>query len=255
MKFAISLRNRVFFIARSLVPAVFLHTQKTAGTTLIALARRFYKEDMISHGDYLALPRESLSKIAFVSGHFGYDYALPLIQSRYSFTFLRDPVERVLSFYYFCRNSDPAEYPIYRLAHELDLNDFLRAGLESPLVSAYLWNQQTWALACGPGGESQLYRDFREFPEQAMLDMAIAHLADFSHIGFTESFETDRGIIFAALKLPHRQEKWFENSNEHRPFKRDIPLPSLKLAEELTRLDRELYAAAWVRRWPNRPPP
>jgi hypothetical protein len=233
---------------------VFLHTQKTAGTTLINLARHVYKNDMITHGDYLALPKDELSKIGFVSGHFGYEYALPLIRSRYSFTFLRDPMERVLSFYYFCRKSDPNEYPIYQLAHELDLNEFLRAGLESPLVSAYLWNQQTWALACGPGRTPQPMRRFYEYPEKVMLDKANEHLADFSHVGFTETFETDRDVIFSALKLPAPQEKRVENATQNRPFKRDIPLSSLKLVEKLTQLDRELYATAWSSRWPNRRP-
>lgn len=246
MKFAISLKNRVFFLTRKLVPAVFLHTQKTAGTSLITLARRFYKEDMISHGDYTRLSRQELSKIAFVSGHFGYEYARPLIASRYSFTFLRDPVERVLSFYYFCRSADPAEFPIYRLAHSLNLEDFLRAGLNSTIVRTYIWNQQAWALACGPGSPGP--RGLDDYSEQEILDEAIEHLDEFSHVGFTETFQEDCSIIFNALKLPAVKEKWAVNSTLNRPGHREISATSLKLAEELTRLDRQLYDVAWARR-------
>jgi len=44
---------------------------------------------------------ESLSDVPVISGHFGYGYANKLMKDRISFTFLRDPVERVLSLFYF----------------------------------------------------------------------------------------------------------------------------------------------------------
>ena len=126
-------------------PAIFVHIQKTAGTSMVDLFRRHYQEkQIISHGDYLSgvehfsfnfwkINRKVISdfhNIRFLSGHFGYDFAKQFMPSRYSFTFLRDPVERVLSFYYFCRTRDPHEYDIYRLCHELTLDEFLKKGME-----------------------------------------------------------------------------------------------------------------------------
>lgn len=246
MRFAISLKHRVFFVARKLIPAVFMHTQKTAGTSLITLARRYYKEDMISHGDYLKHTPESLSRIGFVSGHFGYAYARPLMQSRYSFTFLRDPAERLLSFYYFCRKSDPTEYPVYRMAQELKLEDFLAAGLESPEIRPYLWNQQAWALACGWGNPGRLKS--HEIPEERILADALAHLEEFSHIGFTETFDEDMATIFRALRLPAPDGEWIRNANAGRPRLPEVSDAARRLIGQLTQLDDILYRHAWATR-------
>src|SRR6476660_4102626 len=34
-------------------PAIFMHIQKTAGTTITEAVRRHYRSDFVSHGDYL----------------------------------------------------------------------------------------------------------------------------------------------------------------------------------------------------------
>ena len=243
----------IFFSKRNLVPAVFLHIQKTAGTSLVRLVRRYYRWGLIKHGDYLKRSNEELMKSSFVSGHFGYDLARPLIQSRYSFTFLRDPVERLLSFYFYCRNENARAYPIYRMAHELDLENFLRQGFESPLIRPYLYNQQAWALACGWGNKDNL--GFDNIPEPKILGDAIHHLSEFSHVGFTESYDQDVDIIFSALNLPQPQKKKITNSTKNRPSKQDISKTALNLAKELTRLDQELYATAWAERWADQQPP
>ena len=80
--------------------ALFLHTQKTAGTSIQAMARATYGEDAVcSHADYIALGQAGCAALPFVSGHFGYCFAQPLMQGRYCFTFLRDPIDRLVSLY------------------------------------------------------------------------------------------------------------------------------------------------------------
>ena len=111
-------------------PAIFMHIQKTAGTSITEAVRPHYQNDIVSHGDYLKHDTASLKNIRFISGHFGFEYARQFMDGRYSFTFLRDPVERILSLYYFSRTRDPAEFPIYRVAHEMDLAGYLRAGFD-----------------------------------------------------------------------------------------------------------------------------
>ncbi|MCH7920168.1 MAG: sulfotransferase family 2 domain-containing protein, partial [Planctomycetes bacterium] len=98
---------------------LFLHIQKTAGSSIVELARDHYDKSVISHGDFGGHKPEDFQDVAFVSGHFGYEFARPLMSDRYSFTFLRDPVDRVLSFYYFCRRMDSNEFEIYSLAQGL----------------------------------------------------------------------------------------------------------------------------------------
>ena len=52
-----------------------MHTQKTAGTTMTEAVRRHYRNDMVSHGDYLKRDTASLKKTRFISGHFGFEYS------------------------------------------------------------------------------------------------------------------------------------------------------------------------------------
>jgi hypothetical protein len=243
-------------------PAIFIHIQKTAGTSIIDLIRQYYQQKhVISHGDYLEgvhparfkgnswIDEKLISNfrnIPFLSGHFGYDFAKLFMPERYSFTFLRDPVERVLSFYYFCRNQDPNEYEIYRLCQQLSLDEFLKRGLKQSEVNAYIWNNQVWQLACGFGNPKNL--GLSSFEPEELLDMSIKHLDDFSYIGFTETFETDCEKILEDLEAPLPQNTVTSNVNRRRPPSRDLPESSLILLKQLTRFDQILYQSAWSRR-------
>ena len=219
-----------------------MHTQKTAGTTMTEAVRRHYRNDMVSHGDYLKRDTASLKKTRFISGHFGFEYSRQFMDGRYSFTFLRDPVERILSLYYFSRTRNPAEYPIYRAAHEMDLAGYLRAGFDREDIKAYLWNQQAWQLACGWHDPQQ--RQISNFTDEQILERAKAHLTEFHYIGFAESFAADSKAILANLNVPARESLVPANVTPRRPRRNDLPAATIRLAEELTCLDAALYEHA-----------
>lgn len=243
-------------------PAVFLHIQKTAGSSIVDLARLAYgAEEVVSHGDFLLPPKNPDELVTakglginyfgdkqFISGHFGFDFARPLLQTRYSFTFLRDPVERILSFYYFCRQRDPEEFETYALARKLDLDEFLMIGFDhpDPVIKSSIWNNQTWQLANGYGHSNG--RTILNFSPEEMLELAIRHLDELSYIGFTETFEQDRNNILRALNISMPGEKIVSNANPGRPTAKDLPVSTLRLLHELTQLDRALYEAAWLKR-------
>jgi hypothetical protein len=219
-----------------------MHTQKTAGTTIIQAVRRHYRNDLVSHGDYLQRDLASLKKTGFISGHFGFEYTRQFMEGRYSFTFLRDPVERVLSLYYFSRSRNPAEYPIYRLAHELDLAGYLRAAFDRQDIKTYVWNHQAWQLACGWNDPQQ--RQISNFTDEQILERAKAHLTEFNYIGFAESFAADSKAILANLNVPARESLVPANVTPRRPHRNDLPAATIRLAEELTCLDAALYEHA-----------
>ncbi len=76
--------------------ALFLHTPKTAGTSIQEMAREVYgDQNVASHDDYLKLQIAGCKNLPFVSGHFGFEFARPLLADRYCFTFLREPIARV----------------------------------------------------------------------------------------------------------------------------------------------------------------
>ena len=228
-----------------LVPALFLHIQKTAGTTIVEIASQYYGQNMTSHGDHVEKPPGEFVNVPFVSGHFGFDFARQLMHDRYCFTFLRDPVQRVVSMYHFCRRQKPDASPMYRIAQELDLEGFLQAGFDSPIVKSRIWNNQVWQLAHGWANRDK--RQIDDFEPSRLLEMAQEHLTAFSHVGFTEDFETDRDIILDGLGLPKPQKKVIANARK-RSSEAGFSATEMELLEQLTALDRALYDHAWSMR-------
>jgi hypothetical protein len=224
------------------VPALFLHIQKTAGTSILHLARKYYGDSIVSHGDCWGKSPDPLRQIRFISGHIGYDFAQPLMPGRYTFTFLRDPAERILSMYYFCRTRDPAEFVIYKKARELDLPEFLEAGLHDPWVRKNIWNNQVWQLAHGYAHLDD--RAIADFGEDDLLRLAKAHLAEFSHVGFTETFAADAVPILEALGLPRMKNMPQLNDTPGRPGTSAQSPDVRDLLRRLTELDLELYEYA-----------
>lgn len=225
-------------------PAVFLHIQKTAGTSIVNTARRYYGESITSHGDCWGHRPEEFSNTGFVSGHIGYDFAKALIPSRYAFVFLRDPVERILSLYYFCRTRDPDEFPIYKKVSELDLEGFLEAGFTDPVVRNNIWNNQVWQLAHGYASLDK--RSIDDFAPQQLLDLASAHLETLSFVGFTETFTEDRMAVLQGLGMPLVEENHAVNTNPGRPMASDVSSRAQKLLRQLTHLDQALYEKAFT---------
>jgi hypothetical protein len=223
---AVSLPKRVLF----------LHIAKTAGTSIVHFFRqRLPAQSICSHGDFLHYPagrvqfQAKLLEHQFISGHFGYRQIAPLLADSYSFTFLRDPVDRVLSFYNFCQNPDMQQrFPVARAARDLGLADFISSTL--PEVSEILDNQQVWQLA------SMYWREDRQIlarlPADELLAMAAEHLQQFNYIGLTESFQVDFGHILEELEIA-------ESVPEKKQFASREPLGSGQLSPAIQETLRE----------------
>jgi hypothetical protein len=251
-------------VLKNLKPAIFLHIQKTAGTTIVELARSAYgDQNVISHGDYLKgidyCPctgvvgvdeklLDDFDNIPFLSGHFGYGFAKRYMPGRYSFTFLREPIERVLSFYYFCRGCDPKQYAHYKLSQQVTLDEFLQRGMVDPEIKNFIWNNQVWQLASGFGELKT--RPLSAFKEIDLLELACEHLDEFSHVGFAETFEADRDHILRDLGIVPPEARVVLNANLGRPIYSDLPQSTKDLLFELTELDRVLYQKARLRKMP-----
>jgi len=225
--------------------AVFLHIQKTAGTSIVEAAAKHYGGSWISHLDYSGKSPDDVRRTFFISGHFGYAYALQWMPDRYSFTFLRNPEDRIISFYYYCRGCSRSEYQINELAHSLSLNEFLDCGLHDWRIKPYIWNHQTWQLALGWGNlqSKRLY----EFSEDELIARALTNIMNFDHIGLTESFDADYREISKALGFPYSRKSHKANTAS-RPAFESLPDFTIQKLERLTRLDRVLYEYVLGRR-------
>ena len=224
--------------------ALFLHIQKTAGTSIVEAAKSVYGDDLIAHGDFLGRSADELSTVSFVSGHFGFEYVENLLADRFSFTFLRDPVERVVSLYHFCASRNPSEFLIYKIAHELSFEEFVNSDNE--LVQAHILNHQTFQLFSGRGGKNGL--QMLNADPETLLNQALKHAARLDFIGFTEHFTADAAVIYRKLNLSPPKGDQICNRTPHRPAVSELSRETIRAIEARVSLDRRLYDELWRQR-------
>lgn len=209
------------------------------------MARERYGTDgVISHADFMQLGREGCDRYPFVSGHFGYDFAEPLLEERYAFTFLRDPIERLISLYWFSRAAADDNI-LYNASKGLSFEEFLqlgrrREGETSHPLRPQIWNNQTYQLAHGYGSDVGI--DDRE--PKALLIRAKLNLSRFNFVGFTETLNSDALQIFRAVGGSPEVTTNETNVTGERPRINDLPRSTIALLREMTQLDRKLYRHA-----------
>lgn len=217
---------------------IFLHLPKTAGSTLARIIQGQYAASSIISlydsmlGEELAsIPQSQLNHLRVVMGHLYFGVHNFLSGPSAYITMLRDPVDRVISHYYFVRQ-DPSHY-LYDSAHKLSLQEYVvSCNRQEPN------NDQTRLLA----GK----RDASSFGtcSDEMLDIAERNLAEhFAVVGITEEF--DRSLILMKRNLGWRSPFYInQNVSRHRPRKEGISLETLRVVQAYNELDIELYRFA-----------
>ena len=218
------------------------------------MARQIYGNDQVlSHADYVPLGVEGCREKAFVSGHFGFAFARPLMEGRYCFTFLRDPHQRLLSLYRYCRSRPDVEGVLYDAASKYDVAGFLQAVLDSN-CRGHVWNNQVWQLSRGFGWNliDGSIGDIVQHDPQTLLADAKRNLEAFDHVGLVETFDADIQKIFSDIGHPgveiHRS-----NVTAASAQKLTASGSLARLMDDMTELDRALYDHA-MRIRPRRSP-
>jgi hypothetical protein len=215
---------------------VFLHVQKAAGTSLCEMMTERLGGQSISHGDYLKYQPHELASFRFIAGHFGYDYLRAIPGRNFTFTFLREPVDRIVSLYYFLQNRNPQEFAIYALAQQMSFTEFVRSN--HPVVSIHVDNAQVWQLARG-------WPDGRWRPtDEELLSQAIANLDSLSFFGFQETFESGVMELARRLDLEIASQELPRSNRSQRPDLTELPPEAIESIHRRTELDRRLYEGA-----------
>src|SRR5256885_12995965 len=131
---------------------IFLHIPKTGGSTIYKVLERqssrakTFRLDSPQIARFKTLPAAQRGRYRLIQGHlyFGLHRFIPRASTY--ITFLRRPVERVLSFYYYAR-STPDHYLYSQLVTErLDLKTLLARELTSELCNGQRSEEHTSEL-------------------------------------------------------------------------------------------------------------
>jgi hypothetical protein len=216
---------------------IFLHVPKTAGTTLNRLVEweyplfEIYSVDPVffrwSAAHLWQLPARRLKRTRMFKGHmlFGLHKILP--QRATYITVLREPIERVISAFYFMRSYmlHPSYWKFRR--ENWTLEDFVR---RSPRE-----NVQSKILA---GAE------YNSPCTEEIFEQAKEHLfRHFSVVGLSERFEESLALM--KLRFGWKLQRYSSfNVTRARPKKRDLPQSTLDLIVEKNSFDLALYECA-----------
>lgn len=233
---------------------LFIHIPKTAGSLMNHLIGKnflpeeclFFMGNVEFHNHYKRyVETNQFKKIRFFSGHMSYDLS-HLIDADYKITFLRNPVDRVLSNYFYWRkvyiNSNPMiedfngnHCPLidYSLSWEEDL---LRHLAAPAIISLNFINLQTWQLAF-----NICNRPHEVWSDSEVLEMAKQHLDDFNFVGIYERLNSDLAKLFQeqGWQLPEQLER-VNATVERKPIS-EVDSHIIDVIRSQNALDIELY--------------
>jgi hypothetical protein len=235
---------------------IYIHIPKTAGRTLNKIIRAQYDSEAIFSNaqavmsklgldwqkipasrrweisrEFLAyLPEIEKRKIKILFGHMNFGRHELLPQPCTYITLLREPAERIISYYYHIkRMKNHYLYDIIE-SQQLSIGDFIESG-----ITFTLDNCQTRMIS-GVGDSVEHGRCTHD-----ILDKAKANLKNyFSLVGLTEQF--DQTLILLKQKFNWNLITYAkENVTWDRPLLNDIPKHDLQIIRKYNQLDFELY--------------
>jgi hypothetical protein len=218
---------------------------KAAGSTLTQIILRQYEPSTAFTayvGDEQArsvikeLPLEQRKRIRVVIGHLPFGTHTFFPQPCAYFTVLRDPVDRLISWYYFVRQSPDHDHYRFVTSQQLSLKEYILSDMVAD-------NGQTRRLA-GIVQPSRRVPTHDEPCTTKDLKVAKKNLQEhFAVVGLSERFDETLLLLKRALgwKTPFYVST---NITKSRPSKDDIERDTLEVLEQHTELDIELYRYA-----------
>lgn len=213
---------------------IFLHIPKTGGRSLQSIILKKYRDAEVitdaheKFGEIAEWSDEHKRNIHYIQGHFIFGAHKMFPQACKYITLLRDPVERVISHYYYIKRSPG--HPLNRdvMEQSLDLEGYVTSGICDEVL-----NDQTRLIAGVKREESMA--------ESAMLSQAKENIdRNFLVAGVLDQFDETLMLLKRRLEL-RRIYYGVRNQTINRPLKEQISTSTLQLICEQNQSDMELY--------------
>lgn len=214
---------------------VFVHVPKAGGSTFYSILRDVYRlpelyklsRDAGALRAYNELSVSRKSRVRAIYGHVDYGVAGLQAQTAQYITFVREPVARAASLYYYIKHmTDDAQHD---LAMRMDLAKFVETSGNTEFDNGMV------RRFSGVGETVALGRCTRE-----MLEMAKRNLTQFAFIGVTERFDESYALLCQRFGWPIRYYPG-EKINIRRPKIGTLSAEALDVIRRHSALDQELY--------------
>lgn len=221
---------------------IFLHIQKTAGTTLHRIIERHYPPETTYFFDawrftfehFTSLSDVERAQLRLIRGHMVYGMHEYLPNPSTYFTVLRDPVERVISYYHHVRRDQKHHWHDFVMSKDLKLEEFIESSVDIGMA-----NFQTRVLAGGRWHDSVCGQCSQE-----ALEVATRHLRDcFSVVGLVRRFDETLLLLKDAFGWQHL---FYvpRNVTPKRPRREELSADALRAVVEANQMDLQLYQYA-----------
>lgn len=184
--------------------------------------RSFYAGHEDAYNKLKGTPNSRLSSVKWIQGHFQFGLHEALSQPVQYLTMLRHPVDRVISFYYFLRESP--RHPLNKKAMSLTLKEFILC--EDRNIQNQIHNLQTKMIS--GDGTASIEKAKKNIDEHFLM------------VGITERFNESLAIMRNKLgwNAPYNNK---HNVTKRRPKMEQVPAEIRKLIEQKNEIDFQLY--------------
>lgn len=214
---------------------IFLHIPKTAGKTLNGIIENQYKDFSyikspfwwkMPFSNYLdGFSTEEMRKIEVLRGHFHFGIHKLIPQKNYTYiTILRDPIEQVISHFYYIRSRKTHRQ--YDILNKITFNEFIT----NDKFDFITHNMQTRYIA------GKNYEDNLEEAKNNLKKF-------FSIVGITERFDETLFVMNKTLSWKIYKYKT-KNVTPNKPSIKEISDLTINILKKINRKDIELYKLA-----------
>lgn len=215
---------------------IYPHFPKSAGTSMMEVLRKNYGlgyKRLKTEGDkilWINMPEDEKRKITCLTGHFPHGLHEFVPWDCQYVTMLREPVDRVLSFYYYIKGK--SKHQLAPLFSKMTIDELL----ESETIPGFS-NEMTRFLA---GRKDIGIRKPYDRTNEVDLELAKIRLRKHYLFGFSEYFDEtlDRFATFFGWKITAHTD-WLVNTL--RPPVSDVPEPILDVIVKHNKQDIALY--------------